>query len=85
MVNGLYPGHAAPNRTRQHINGWNDLPKEVSARITAAWTASFGPQATRERKRTRPGGVRLSNGIAVTYNEITRRLNPAAHAMLKAP
>ena len=29
-------GRAIFIRTRQHINGWNDLPKEVSARITAA-------------------------------------------------
>ena len=29
-------GRAIFIRTRQHINGWTDLPKEVSARITAA-------------------------------------------------
>ena len=29
-------GRAIFIRTRQPINGWNDLPKEVSARITAA-------------------------------------------------
>ena len=29
-------GRAIFIRTRQHINGWNDLPKEVSTRITAA-------------------------------------------------
>jgi hypothetical protein len=29
-------GRAVFIRTRQHINGWNDPPKEVSARITAA-------------------------------------------------
>ena len=29
-------GRAIFIRTRQHINGWNDLPKEVSVRITAA-------------------------------------------------
>jgi hypothetical protein len=32
----LAMGKAVFIRTRQHINGWNDLPKEVSARITAA-------------------------------------------------
>ena len=29
-------GRAIFIRTRQHINGWNDLPKQVSTRITAA-------------------------------------------------
>jgi hypothetical protein len=37
-------GRAIFIRTRQHINGWNGLPKEVSARITAARRMPFTPR-----------------------------------------
>jgi hypothetical protein len=36
-------GRAIFIRTRQHINGWNDLPKEVSARITGSIDGFLSP------------------------------------------
>ena len=42
MVNGLYPRHATPIRTRQHINGWNDMPKQVRAIVRRGRVSSAG-------------------------------------------